>query len=239
MVVWCCYCVTANVTWPKVNWNSFCCSLRSRSSAASTQTSPPSSLLELFSGQWLVCHRVWELFWKQCHQSCPPLTPAASPFTWLWVWQRSPLCWRGRRGFWTGAGWQVRNEQPQLSDTFDLCLLSNEFCPCSLQLCNKKWTSLLSVLFFFFCHYKFMKCVFTDQCEYFEKWFILDQTSYFSGQEGAISYLRVARVEFSSTQKKLFCNFEFSLKSVIWLPEMMHDSALEVDQIKDLPQAFK
>lgn len=156
MAVWCCYCATANVTWPKVNWNSFCCSLRSRSSAASTQTSPPSSLLELFSGQWLVCHRVWEPFWKQCHQSCPPLTPAASHFTWLWVWQRSPLCWRGRRGFWTGAGLQVRNEQPHLSDTFDAfdpCLLSIEFCPCSLQLCNQSVSQKMNIspqCFFFY-----------------------------------------------------------------------------------------
>lgn len=34
--------------------------------------------------------------------------PAVSPSTWPWVWQLFPLSWRGRRGFWTGAGSQVR-----------------------------------------------------------------------------------------------------------------------------------
>lgn len=35
--------------------------------------------------------------------------PPVSPSTWLWVWLLSPLSWRGRRGFWTGAGSQVRS----------------------------------------------------------------------------------------------------------------------------------
>lgn len=154
----CCYCAIANVTWSKVKWNPLCCSLRSRSTAASTQTSPPSSRLELFSGQWLVCHRTGEPFCKKCHQSCPLLTPAASPSTWLLVWQRSPLCWRGRRGFWTGAGWQVRNEKPQpchTFDAFDLCLLFEVIEVClPLQQCNQPHFILFLLLQIYEMHFR-------------------------------------------------------------------------------------
>lgn len=56
----------------------------------------------------------------QCHLSLLYFLFSASHFTWLWGWPLCPLCWRERRGCWTGAGWQVRQLTSTRWPSFDM-----------------------------------------------------------------------------------------------------------------------
>lgn len=55
----------------------------------------------------------WQTFTEPFSPSSSSLNPAVSPSTWPWAWQLSPSSWRGRRGFWTDAGSQVRGRSSQ------------------------------------------------------------------------------------------------------------------------------